>query len=70
MPVAERRAVAAATVDLTATTGIETNSLFDSTDELCEMSRKVQRTRVGKISRIVEMPTSNNDQTVPRRSEL
>jgi len=50
IPAAKRRAEAAATMDLTATTIIKTNSLFDSTDELCQMSREVQRTRTATVT--------------------
>ena len=43
--------MAAATVDLTATTIMKTISLFDSMDELCQMSREVQRTRKAAVTK-------------------
>jgi len=50
IPAAERRAEAAATMDLTAATIMKTNSLFDSTDELCQMSREVLLTHTATVT--------------------
>jgi len=50
IPAAERRSEAAATMDLTATTIMKTNSLFDSMDKLCQMSGEVQRTHTATVT--------------------
>jgi len=80
-----------AAADLTETTIIKTNSLFDSTDngakclvKLCELVQQpeprmddwldgaltVRQFLPGTNSNIVGMPTGNDDQSVPRRSEF
>jgi len=53
LPAAERRAMAAAGVDLTATTIIKTNSLFDSTDNCAKC--------LVKFSELVQQPEPRMD---------
>ena len=64
--------MAAATVDLTATTKMKTNSLFDSTDELCQMSREVQRTRTATVTKDLRLVRRCPDSTTvsPRGADM
>ena len=64
--------MAAATMDRTATTIMKTNSLFESTDELCQMSREVQRTRTATVTKDGRLVPRRPDSTTvsPRGADM